>query len=105
VAAHIRACWDYVRGQHGRRGPAPGGEAQAPPWPHELTYALRVSVDGLRPWEYDGMSAWDYDRIVHAQLIWNDAKRKNPPLPPADEAHTPPPIVPGVGPQMPERKR
>lgn len=41
--------------------------------PPTLGYALRVSIDGLRPWEYDGMSWWQYEQIAHAQEAWKDA--------------------------------
>jgi len=66
-----------------------------------LIYGLRVSIEGLRPWEYDGMSAWDYDRIVHAQNVWHEARRLLPPVKPGEQQQEPLPILPnGVGPQF-----
>jgi hypothetical protein len=41
-----------------------------PVMPAELDYALRVSVDGLRPWEYWGMEADEYDLILHLQGVY-----------------------------------
>lgn len=38
--------------------------------PDELVYALRVSVDGLRPWEYWSMDADEYDMITHLQHVY-----------------------------------
>ena len=38
--------------------------------PRELDYALRVNVDGLRPWEYWAAEADDYDLITHLQGVY-----------------------------------
>ena len=38
--------------------------------PDELVYALRVSVEGLRPWEYWAMEADDYAMITQLQGIY-----------------------------------
>lgn len=38
--------------------------------PKELAYALRVSVEGLRPWEYRAAEADDYELIVHLQGVY-----------------------------------
>lgn len=35
--------------------------------PEELSYALRVNVADLRPWEYDNMEADHYETIVYCQ--------------------------------------
>lgn len=35
--------------------------------PAELVLLSRVSIDGLRPWEYYGMGWWDYERLAHAK--------------------------------------
>lgn len=35
--------------------------------PRKLIYALRVSLDNLRPWEYDAMVADEYDEILLCQ--------------------------------------
>lgn len=38
--------------------------------PRELDYALRVSVNDLRPWEYWAAEADDYDLIQHLQGVY-----------------------------------
>jgi hypothetical protein len=38
--------------------------------PRELVHALRVSVDGLRPWEYWASDADDYDMTTHLQRVF-----------------------------------
>lgn len=47
--------------------------------PRELVRALRVSIDDLRPWEYDGMSAWEYDETLALQQAWREYQRLFPP--------------------------
>lgn len=47
--------------------------------PRELVLALRVSIDGLRPWEYWAMSHWDYERIAHAREHLHRARELFPP--------------------------
>lgn len=51
-----------------------GGTAPPP----ELTYALRVSIADLKPWEYDAMGFWQYERIRHAQQEWAKSQRVLP---------------------------
>lgn len=88
----------YVRASIGQ--PERERGRNEPDCPPELLAALRVSVEGLRPWEYDGMSAWEYERIAHAQQEWAKAQRLLPP-PKADEIkQAPPPIMEGAGPQF-----
>ena len=43
--------------------------------PRELDYALRVSVENLRPWEYDEMVADEYDMISHLQGLYRKEAR------------------------------
>ena len=99
MADAIWRWWKYVRASIGQ--PERNG-GDGPACPDELTYALRVSVEALRPWEYDSMSAWDYDRIAHAQQQWDKAQRLLPPPKPGDVKQQPPPLMEGAGPQFAE---
>ena len=41
--------------------------------------AFRVSIDDLKPHEYDEMSAWRYDEIAYARECYRSAQRLYPP--------------------------
>jgi len=40
---------------------------------------MRVTIDDLKPHEYDQMESWRYDEIVYAKACWRDANRLFPP--------------------------
>lgn len=50
-----------------------------PSLPREVLVASRISLDGLRPWEYWDMGFWDYERVAHAQDALRSAQRTYPP--------------------------
>jgi hypothetical protein len=66
-----------------------------------LTYALRVNIDDLRPWEYEAMPFWLYDEIRHAKEQWALAQRERPmPAGPSDGHGYTLPLQAGIGPQF-----
>lgn len=50
-----------------------------PELPREVVHASRVSLDGLRPWEYWSMGFWEYERVAHAQQSLRRARELYPP--------------------------
>lgn len=63
----------YARGvvRHEQKR-AKGQDSEPPAAPRELIYAMRVTVDHLRPWEYDAMDADKYDMILHLQGVFRE---------------------------------
>lgn len=41
-----------------------------PPAPAELIWALSVSIEGIRPWEYWAMDSEEYDLIREVQAVY-----------------------------------
>ena len=100
MAEAVRDYWKFVRSESIRTGPPP--KDRIPPRaPKELTYALRVSIADLRPWEYDAMSAWDYDMIENALRAWEQARRDYPLNERDEPKRETRPIMEGRGPQLP----
>lgn len=66
-----------------------------------MTYALRVSIEGLSIVEYENTSAWRYDMAEHAQRVWKQAQEDAPPVQQAEGSHGYTlPLQEGVGPQF-----
>jgi len=53
-----------VRWEAAQERPELRGKRPRPAAPPELVRALRVSLDHLRPWEYDAMAEDDYLQIL-----------------------------------------